>query len=72
MSGVQGTQHTQPNHPMSQAQGSAASGQIDPRLAGVVRHAVIALPRLATDLSAVPHFPEKLLEARQASVVAES
>ncbi len=38
MSGVQGTQHTQPNHPMSQAQGSAASGQIDPRLAGVVRH----------------------------------
>jgi hypothetical protein len=69
MSGVQGTQHTQP---MSQAQAGAASGRIDPRLAGVVRHAAIATPRLATDLSAMAHLPEKPLETRQASVVTES
>jgi len=69
MSGIQGTQHTQP---MSQAQGSAPSGRIDPRLAGVVRHAALATPRLATDLSAVVHLPEKQLQARQASVVADS
>jgi len=69
MSGVQGTQHTQ--H-LPQTQGNAPSGRIDPRLAGVVGHAVPATPRLATDLSAVAHFPEKPLEARQASVVAVS
>lgn len=69
MSGIAGPQHTQP---MSQAQGSAPSGRIDPRLAGVVGHAAPATPRLATDLSAMVHLPEKPLEARQASVVAES
>ena len=47
MSGVQGIHHAQ--HHL-QAQGGAAAGRIDPRLAGVVRHAVPA-SRHVTDMT---------------------
>ncbi len=69
MSSIQGPHSTLP---LSQAQGTSAGGRVDPRLAGVVRHAVLATPRLATDLSQVARFPEKPIEARKASVVAEN
>lgn len=69
MSGIQGIHHAQ--HHL-QAQGGAAAGRIDPRLAGVVRQAVPATPRLATDLSQAAQFPDKPLAARQASVVAQN
>lgn len=68
MNGIAGIPHAQP---LSPAQGGAAAGRIDPRLAGVVHHAVRATPRLASDLSQAPHFPVKPLEARQAFVVTE-
>lgn len=68
MSGIAGTQHLK--HP-SPTQGSAASGRVDPRLAGVVHHAAPATPRLATDLSQAAHFADKPLDARKASVVPE-